>query len=250
MDYLEIRELYHNNFKSEEKKRRKSNLIIINKDFMENLPYPIRNILDEIIWNYKNESWFEEAWEKYRKLALDAGVGGKIPQPVSVFGKYIDEYVDKYYDNTGQYIAHHGIKGQRWGIRRFQNEDGSLTAEGKQRYDVAPSGNMSKAGEKLNKLDTKMNKLSKQDKKQGMSKGALAGGALGVILGLTAAFAGADKAGPFGSLASWIVSGPYSAIGGTAGATLGAAGESVYNKYKNKKISEAKEYVESLEKSK
>ena len=24
-------------------------------------------------------------------------------------------------------LYHHGIKGQRWGIRRFQNEDGSLT---------------------------------------------------------------------------------------------------------------------------
>ena len=32
------------------------------------------------------------------------------------------------------YLIHHGIKGQKWGIRRFQNEDGSLTAEGKKRY--------------------------------------------------------------------------------------------------------------------
>ena len=32
------------------------------------------------------------------------------------------------------YLVHHGIKGQRWGIRRFQNEDGSLTNAGKKRY--------------------------------------------------------------------------------------------------------------------
>ena len=32
------------------------------------------------------------------------------------------------------YLAHHGVKGQRWGVRRFQNEDGSLTAKGKKRY--------------------------------------------------------------------------------------------------------------------
>lgn len=32
------------------------------------------------------------------------------------------------------YLAHHGIKGQQWGIRRFQNEDGTLTEEGKARY--------------------------------------------------------------------------------------------------------------------
>lgn len=31
-------------------------------------------------------------------------------------------------------LYHYGIKGQRWGIRRFQNEDGTLTAEGKKRY--------------------------------------------------------------------------------------------------------------------
>lgn len=31
-------------------------------------------------------------------------------------------------------LYHHGIKGQKWGIRRYQNEDGSLTAEGRERY--------------------------------------------------------------------------------------------------------------------
>lgn len=31
-------------------------------------------------------------------------------------------------------LQHFGIKGQKWGIRRFQNEDGSLTDAGKQRY--------------------------------------------------------------------------------------------------------------------
>lgn len=31
-------------------------------------------------------------------------------------------------------LAHHGVKGQKWGIRRYQNEDGTLTAEGKKLY--------------------------------------------------------------------------------------------------------------------
>ena len=34
-------------------------------------------------------------------------------------------------------LYHHGIKGQKWGIRRFQNADGSLTAEGIRRYGIA-----------------------------------------------------------------------------------------------------------------
>lgn len=32
------------------------------------------------------------------------------------------------------YLSHHGIKGQKWGRRRWQNEDGSLTSEGKRKY--------------------------------------------------------------------------------------------------------------------
>ena len=32
-------------------------------------------------------------------------------------------------------LWHHGSKGQRWGVRRYQNADGSLTAAGRKRYD-------------------------------------------------------------------------------------------------------------------
>lgn len=32
-------------------------------------------------------------------------------------------------------LCHHGIKGQKWGVRRFQNADGSLTSAGRKRYD-------------------------------------------------------------------------------------------------------------------
>ena len=34
-------------------------------------------------------------------------------------------------------LYHHGIKGQKWGVRRFQNEDGSLTPAGRRRLDRA-----------------------------------------------------------------------------------------------------------------
>lgn len=36
-----------------------------------------------------------------------------------------------YYANS---LRHHGVEGQKWGIRRFQNPDGTLTEEGKKRY--------------------------------------------------------------------------------------------------------------------
>ena len=32
-------------------------------------------------------------------------------------------------------LRHHGIKGMKWGVRRYQNKDGSLTPAGKKRYD-------------------------------------------------------------------------------------------------------------------
>ena len=31
-------------------------------------------------------------------------------------------------------LTHWGIKGMKWGVRRYQNKDGSLTAAGKKRY--------------------------------------------------------------------------------------------------------------------
>lgn len=36
-------------------------------------------------------------------------------------------------DFTNDILQHHGIKGQRWGVRRYQNYDGSLTAAGRRR---------------------------------------------------------------------------------------------------------------------
>lgn len=31
-------------------------------------------------------------------------------------------------------LKHHGILGMKWGVRRYQNEDGTLTYVGKKRY--------------------------------------------------------------------------------------------------------------------
>ena len=46
------------------------------------------------------------------------------------------------------YLVHHGILGQKWGVRRYQNNDGTLTAAGKRRQ------------RKINDLDFKNERLS------------------------------------------------------------------------------------------
>lgn len=38
------------------------------------------------------------------------------------------------------YIAHHGVKGQKWGVRKYQYADGTLTPSGKKRYSANPNG--------------------------------------------------------------------------------------------------------------
>lgn len=53
-------------------------------------------------------------------------------------------------------LIHHGIKGQKWGIRRFQNADGSLTVAGKKRYG---DGNSSESSGSSSLTDSQKNVL-------------------------------------------------------------------------------------------
>ena len=39
-----------------------------------------------------------------------------------------------YKNNNALY--HYGVKGQKWGVRRYQNPDGTLTAKGKARLNT------------------------------------------------------------------------------------------------------------------
>ena len=77
-------------------------------------------------------------------------------------------------------LAHHGIKGQKWGVRRFQNADGTRTAAGKKRRskeepDLEKSLDpkvLYKNRDKLSdaELDKKLNRLRKENELKRMSE--------------------------------------------------------------------------------
>lgn len=57
------------------------------------------------------------------------------------------------------YLAHHGIKNQKWGQRRFQNYDGSLTSEGRKRYGIGESNQSRRERKQAEKAKAKAAKV-------------------------------------------------------------------------------------------
>lgn len=75
------------------------------------------------------------------------------------------------YDYNPYELYHFGIKGQKWGVRRFQKKDGTLTSEGKKRYsddvdsDAKPTSKSKSAKVKVTHRDV----LEKKYRDKGMS---------------------------------------------------------------------------------
>lgn len=133
---------------------------------------------------------------------------------------------------TDDYLVHHGIKGQRWGIRRYQNKDGSLTPEGYKHWGFG----MSRKERRKAKKDFK-----KEYEKEGARAGRKVGTAVGVLGSVpgvvaTAAVFGTPALGVAAGaayLASSVVSGHVAgkAIGSMQGNTAWKKGRKEIEKY-------------------
>ena len=66
-------------------------------------------------------------------------------------------------------LYHHGIKGQRWGVRRYHNADGSLSNAGLKKYANLSKKQMALSS-KLTRLDSKKTQLTESYKTVGHAK--------------------------------------------------------------------------------
>ena len=75
------------------------------------------------------------------------------------------------------YLVHHGILGQKWGIRRFQNHDGSLTPAGRRRYsDMSGSERRREFRADKKNYGPKAAKRIRANREAGMSRSAASKG--------------------------------------------------------------------------
>ena len=105
-------------------------------------------------------------------------------------------------------LSHHGIKGMRWGVRRYQNEDGSLTDAGKRRLN--PKKAIQKMSneelEAINKrltLESEYKNLRYEESKRGREAAEKALKAIGVVgitaIGIAGVTVGKEALKKFGS---------------------------------------------------
>ena len=100
------------------------------------------------------------------------------------------EYYSKVQEYQENHIEHHGVLGQKWGIRRYQNPDGTLTEKGRKKYRKYYDENdvmTEKGRHQMERKETYYNNRSENDKRarnKNILKAGIKTGLTGVALGL------------------------------------------------------------------
>ena len=72
--------------------------------------------------------------------------------------------ISHHFQDNSDHLEHHGILGQKWGVRRFEKAGGGLTSAGKKRYNTDENGNYKKVGK-----DSSKSGSSDSGQKKGLS---------------------------------------------------------------------------------
>lgn len=127
------------------------------------------------------------------------------------------------YHSAFDELFHHGVKGQKWGVRRYQEYDGTLTAEGRQRYRT------DKGTQEILENTTNYDRLTRDQRRQYEKYGRFAGAKRGFLSGVVGgALLGVGKTAlDISSMKEKGASGRSIANTFTRNAMLGALGGSV-----------------------
>nr|DAM93537.1 MAG TPA: hypothetical protein [Caudoviricetes sp.] len=140
-------------------------------------------------------------------------------------------------------LYHHGIKGMKWGVRRYQNPDGTLTSAGKKRYSSSDDPRKMSTDE----LRQKVNRLNNEQRYMELTKSSSSG----VSKAAEGIERGSKTAGDINKVykATKGENNPYSKVAGqtidTASRTARLA-KKIDNSVRTKK--DAKEALKKLEK--
>ena len=114
--------------------------------------FPIRNVSD-----------LKNAIRAYGRAKNKPAVKKWIKERARQLGR--EDLLPENWRISSETLVHYGIKGQKWGIRRFQNKDGSLTAKGKARYAKIEKegGRIIRSGEALQRISSENERRFNRD---------------------------------------------------------------------------------------